>query len=144
MDGCPNNPETFNGFEDEDGCPDEKPGFVFEKEHPRVLANVYFQFGRDSLDPNSEIILKRVAESLTLDTLVTLEVRGYTDITGTLTLNMHLSQQHAESVRNYLVQQGIDPNRLTAKGFGLLDPIASNQTLERRAKNRRIELHRIN
>jgi OOP family OmpA-OmpF porin len=68
-----------------------------------------------------------------------LEIGGYTDNTGDAASNLILSQQRAEAVRNYLIQQGVDPNVLTAKGYGEAHPLASNDTEEGKFSNRRIE-----
>ncbi len=70
-----------------------------------------------------------------------LEVAGYTDNTGDAALNLALSQQRAEAVREALIKYGADPDTLVAKGYGEADPIASNATAEGRLKNRRIEYH---
>ena len=67
------------------------------------------------------------------------EIQGHTDNTGTAKYNLWLSQQRAESAMNYLVDKGIDPGTLTAKGYGFEQPVASNDTPEGRAKNRRVE-----
>ena len=71
-----------------------------------------------------------------------MEIRGYSDNTGAHSYNISLSKRRAESVRTWLVNKGIDKNRLIAKGFGPENPIASNKTKEGRSKNRRIEFVR--
>jgi outer membrane protein OmpA-like peptidoglycan-associated protein len=67
------------------------------------------------------------------------EIGGYTDNTGDPTANVQLSQQRAEAVRAGLVQAGVDPSMVVAKGYGSASPIAGNDTLEGRFRNRRIE-----
>ena len=67
-----------------------------------------------------------------------LEIQGYTDSTGPDDYNMKLSQRRADSVKSYFVSKGINSNRLATKGYGESNPIASNDTREGRAKNRRI------
>lgn len=64
---------------------------------------------------------------------------GYTDSTGKVEFNQTLSEQRAASVRTYLVSKGIANNRFTTKGMGIADPIASNETVEGRSQNRRVE-----
>jgi OOP family OmpA-OmpF porin len=68
------------------------------------------------------------------------EVDGHADSTGAAAYNMTLSEKRAEAVKKHFVDQGIDPDRLTTKGFGITKPAASNKTKEGRAKNRRVEL----
>jgi outer membrane protein OmpA-like peptidoglycan-associated protein len=70
-----------------------------------------------------------------------LEIAGHTDSRGIEDLNLRLSQARAEAVRSYLVQRGIDPQRLVAVGFGASHPIALNDTEEGRSMNRRIEFY---
>ena len=67
------------------------------------------------------------------------EIAGYTDNTGDPAANVQLSQQRAEAVRAALVQAGVDPSILVAKGYGSANPVAGNDTLEGRFRNRRIE-----
>jgi outer membrane protein OmpA-like peptidoglycan-associated protein len=69
-----------------------------------------------------------------------IEISGHTDHKGDAKYNLNLSQKRAESVLNYLVQQGISASRLTAKGYGDTQPVAPNDTEENRSRNRRIEL----
>lgn len=142
-DKCPDNPETINGYMDEDGCPDKKPEIVFEKKAPIVLDGVNFASGSAELSNNTKNVLQKVVRTLNDYPEMKLEVNGYTDNTGSITFNMKISKQRAESVRNYLINQGIQSDRLTANGYGPENPIASNSTKEGRAKNRRIEFFRI-
>jgi outer membrane protein OmpA-like peptidoglycan-associated protein/uncharacterized protein YidB (DUF937 family) len=70
-----------------------------------------------------------------------LEIAGYTDSTGDPAANVTLSQQRADAVRNVLIHAGVDPSMLVAKGYGSANPVASNDLLEGRFRNRRIEYH---
>ena len=70
-----------------------------------------------------------------------IEIAGYTDNTGDAAANLSLSQQRAEAVRNELIRNGVNPAMLTAKGYGGANPIANNDLLEGRFRNRRIEYH---
>lgn len=138
-DQCPNAPETFNGFEDEDGCPDEKP-----IEQQFILKGVTFESGSAALTPDSYRVLDEVVRSLMAYPEVRVEIQGYTDSVGKATYNQDLSQRRAESVKQYIVNAGIDPSRLDSKGFGEENPIADNASAEGRAQNRRIEFKRLN
>ncbi len=88
-------------------------------------------------------MLQRVADSLKDHSEVRIEVGGHTDSTGSPATNQKLSQGRAEAVRDYLISQGLDATRLTAKGYGSTRSIADNATTDGRARNRRVELARI-
>jgi outer membrane protein OmpA-like peptidoglycan-associated protein len=139
VDNCPSSPETFNGYQDEDGCPDEKP--IEEK---FVLRGVNFESGSAALTPDSYSILDEVVRSLQAYPEVRVEIRGHTDSQGPASFNLELSQRRAESVRQYLMNAGIDQSRLVAVGVGEEEPISSNSTPEGRLQNRRIEFRRLN
>lgn len=102
---------------------------------------ILFPTGKATLSQAADAALSRVAYNLKQfpDTDVT--VVGFTDNTGTVQLNQNLSEQRAESVVNYLESQGIPASRLKAVGMGENDPIASNDTPEGRAQNRRVEMY---
>ncbi len=68
-----------------------------------------------------------------------IEIAGHTDSVGSEMYNLRLSEARANAVRDYLIQHGISPDRLIAKGYGESRPIAPNTTREGRAKNRRVE-----
>ena len=74
---------------------------------------------------------------------IEVEIRGYTDNTGSYQGNVRISQRRADTVRDYMLKHGIAPYRMTTKGYGPESPIAPNTTREGRAMNRRIEFYRI-
>ncbi|MBN2030346.1 OmpA family protein [bacterium] len=144
MDQCPDQPETFNDYEDDDGCPDEKPQTVIiEEKQILILPEVTFATGQASLTEGAKAMLDQVYEFLCIDESIQLEIRGYTDSVGSAASNLNLSQRRAETVKDYLVDKGIAFERLRAIGYGEANPIATNNTPEGRAKNRRIEFIRI-
>jgi outer membrane protein OmpA-like peptidoglycan-associated protein len=108
-----------------------------------VLKGINFETGSARITAESYAILNEVVESLQAYPEVRVEIQGYTDATGSRSLNMRLSQERAEAVLFYLIGKGIDSGRLRASGYGPANPIASNATREGRALNRRIELVRI-
>lgn len=140
-DKCPNDPETVNGYEDEDGCPDSKP--AIEVGQAIVLEGVNFASGSSDLTANSMRILDKAASALDNNPEIEVEIRGYTDNTGSYQGNVRISQRRADSVREYMLNHGIAPYRMTTKGYGPENPVAPNDTREGRAKNRRIEFFRI-
>ena len=136
-DQCPNNPETFNSFKDDDGCPDEKPKEITQK---FILHGVNFKTASAELLEESYYVLETVFNSLEAFPNVKIEIDGHTDNQGGFDYNMRLSDDRAKSVADYLTMRGISANRITSKGFGSTNPIASNNTPEGRAKNRRVEI----
>ena len=107
-----------------------------------VLGNaILFQTGKSDLSATAQAALSRVATNLAQYPQTDITVMGYTDNTGGYDLNMRLSQERADAVRNYLIGRGIPAARLTAKGNGWSNPVASNDTKEGRAQNRRVEMY---
>ncbi len=106
-----------------------------------VLEGVHFATASAELVGDSRRILDDVARTLKAHPELRVEVAGYTDDRGSRRYNRRLSQRRAEAVRRYLISRGVDAGRLTARGYGPEDPIASNATEAGRAKNRRVELH---
>jgi OOP family OmpA-OmpF porin len=105
-----------------------------------VLRGVNFATSSAEIDPASAVVLDVAAEQLRNRPGVSVLVEGHTDSTGSDAYNQALSQRRADSVRSYLVRKGVPAERLTARGFGESNPVASNDTAEGRAMNRRVEL----
>jgi outer membrane protein OmpA-like peptidoglycan-associated protein len=105
------------------------------------LENVAFQSGKSALKSESEQELAKLLKLLKEKPDMHLAVYGHSDNVGNKALNAQLSQQRAESITAFLIQNGIDPARLSAKGLSDQFPIASNKSAAGRAKNRRIEVH---
>ena len=137
VDKCPNEPETFNGYQDEDGCPDEVPAAL--KKFTGVIEGINFKTGSAEITRNSNVVLDKVVQVLTDYPDVRIEISGHTDNVGKPEFNRELSQKRADAVKQYLINKGIKPERLTAVGFGLEKPIADNKTAAGKAKNRRTE-----
>lgn len=104
-----------------------------------VLEGILFESGSATLEAESGPRLDRVVEYMTHRPSVRLRIAGHTDNVGNPARNQALSAERAEAVRDYLVAHGIDAGRLEAVGFGDTQPVASNDTEEGRAQNRRIE-----
>ncbi len=105
-----------------------------------TLDNIFFDFDKFDLKSESFADLENLTGILKKNPGLKIEISGHTDHIGDAKYNLNLSQKRAESVLNYLVQQGISASRLTAKGYGDTQPVAPNDTEENRAQNRRIEL----
>lgn len=112
----------------------------FEPARSYTLDNVYFDFGKYTLRPESFKELDELFSYLKLKTEMKIEIAGHTDNVGKDVDNLKLSQQRAEAIRQYLIKKGITPARITAKGYGATQPIADNTTDEGRQKNRRTEV----
>jgi OOP family OmpA-OmpF porin len=105
------------------------------------LRGVEFEFDRAELTPTSEVVLDAAAEGLRACPNVPVRVEGHTDSLGSEEYNQNLGQRRAESVRAYLVGGGVKAGKITARSYGETRPIATNDTDEGRALNRRVELH---
>lgn len=136
MDKCPGTPAGAKV--DASGCE-----VVVEKETPLVLEGVNFELNSVRLTPQSSTTLDRVAGALRRSPDVRVEVAGHTDSSGSEAYNQKLAQRRADAVRNYLVGKGVDASRITAKGYGESQPVADNSTEAGRARNRRVELRRL-
>jgi outer membrane protein OmpA-like peptidoglycan-associated protein len=108
-----------------------------------VLENIFFDFNKATLRNESIAELNRVVRILNDNATLKIEIGGHTDSKGSDAYNEHLSKNRAESVVNYIVEQGVDKSRLTFKGYGESTPIASNDTEEGRQENRRVEFEVI-
>lgn len=108
-----------------------------------VLREVTFATGSATLTPGAQSSLRATASTLLAEPSLRFEVAGYSDDTGSRTVNERLSLERAQSVRAFLVSAGVPADRLTAQGYGPADPVASNATAEGRALNRRVELRRL-
>lgn len=122
------------------GCPVLFP----EKQRTVVLEGVNFETASANLTDQSYVTLDRVAASLAGHSELRVQVAGYTDSRGSDAYNQRLSQARAEAVRGYLIRRGVAADRLSARGFGESNPIDSNATTDGLARNRRVELHRLN
>lgn len=105
-----------------------------------VLEGVNFELNSAELTNASYARLDKAAATLKKYSDIRVEVQAYTDSMGETAYNQYLSEKRAESVRGYLIKQGIDGGRLEAKGYGESSPVADNGTREGRASNRRVEL----
>lgn len=103
------------------------------------LDNLFFEFNSYDLKPESEPELRFLLTFLSRNPRMRIEIQGHTDNVGSDEVNLTLSQQRAESVMNYLLEKGIKPERVQAKGYGESVPEVANDTPESRKRNRRTE-----
>lgn len=104
------------------------------------LEGVTFETGSSNLTASSLDKLNNSAQELISSQETKVIVAGHTDNTGDTLNNLELSQSRAETVRDYLIEQGVDASQLTARGYGDTEPTASNDTASGRSENRRVEL----
>jgi OmpA-OmpF porin, OOP family len=103
------------------------------------LKNIYFDFDKTTLKSESFVELNKVVDFLKQNETVEIEISGHTDSKGAEIYNETLSQGRSQSVVDYLASQGIENGRLTARGYGEVKPIDTNDTEAGRANNRRVE-----
>lgn len=104
-----------------------------------VLHNLFFEFARAEIMQGSEQALEELYQFLAQNPSIEIQIVGHTDNVGTVAFNMNLSRNRARAVYDAIVAKGIDPSRLTYEGRGPSEPIATNDTEEGRAENRRVE-----
>ena len=104
-----------------------------------VRLLVYFDFDKATLQSASFVDLDRAVDWLKANPTVKVELAGHTDNVGSREYNKKLSHDRAQSVREYLIGKGVSPPRLSASGYGMEQPVATNDTDEGRALNRRVE-----
>ena len=152
--GCPWPDRDGDGVLDKDDeCPEEA-GPASNKGCPEVTQEVQtqlnsfaktilFDVGKSTIRPESATVLNNIVNVLNKYKNSKFSVEGYTDTSGNKDKNQRLSEDRAYSVKAYLVDKGINPARLSAKGFGPEKPIASNKTKEGRELNRRVEINLV-
>ncbi len=132
--------------EPERPCPEPRPGQPVDDDGCALeieLRGVNFEFDSSQLSAGSERVLNEAADTLMEFPNLRVEVQGHTDSRGSSEYNQRLSQRRAASVRDYLISRGVNADNLTARGYGEAQPIASNETDEGRARNRRVVLRFI-
>lgn len=132
-DECP----TVPGLLEYNGCPLVKEGD--QKVFDDAIRGIQFESDRDMIKAVSYPILDNVVNVMRNNPHYRLEIIGHTDSTGDESHNLDLSQRRAKAVKEYLVGRGNDPSRIRSNGYGSSRPVATNNTSEGRALNRRVE-----
>jgi outer membrane protein OmpA-like peptidoglycan-associated protein len=104
------------------------------------MSDVLFDTGRYTLKPNTQISLAKVSGILQAYPGLKVQVEGYTDSVGSDAYNQKLSENRADAVRDFLVTQGVQPDNISATGYGKAKPVADNATAQGRSQNRRVNL----
>jgi OOP family OmpA-OmpF porin len=116
------------------------PAPVTETRKVTLEADTYFDFGKSTLKPAGKSRIDAELAKLNGKTLNGAIAIGHTDSIGTDAYNQKLSEQRAKAVKDYMVAKGVPADKITIKGMGEKQPVASNKTKDGRAKNRRVEV----
>jgi outer membrane protein OmpA-like peptidoglycan-associated protein len=136
-DACPDKPGAPDPDPKKNGCPGAT---MITDGQIKIIEPVFFATNKDVILKRSFPVLEAVANSLKgAPSIKKVEVQGHTDDRGKATYNRDLSARRAASVLRFLVEKGIDANRLQSKGYGPDMPIAENKTAKGREKNRRVD-----
>jgi len=154
--GCPLDSDGDGVPNFRDACPDTPAGEAVDAngcsapaatQSAKVLEtgtwlyeDIKFDTGSDNIKPASYGVLAEIAMALKQNPSLEVEIQGHTDSAGSLVLNNKLSEDRANAVRQYLVDQGVPPEQMSAVGYGPSRPLAPNDTPDGRAHNRRVEL----
>jgi outer membrane protein OmpA-like peptidoglycan-associated protein/opacity protein-like surface antigen len=161
-DQCPDDPEDMDGFQDEDGCPDpdndgdgvldvndkcpgtprgtvvDATGCPRPEPKPELLAvMVNFAFDSSELNADARSKLDALADLLTKEPTVKVDIGGHASQEGTEEYNMALSERRANAVRDYLASRGVGESRMTVRGYGEMQPLVPNDSDAHRSMNRR-------
>jgi OOP family OmpA-OmpF porin len=141
--GCPLDSDRDGVYNYLDNCPNTPEGAKVNAMGCWVLAGVLFDTAKADIKASMAPVLNEVVDVLNKNKAIKVEVQGHTDSRGSKKLNQALSESRAAAVMDYLIKKGIAASRLTAEGYGFSRPMASNDTDQGRAQNRRVELKPI-
>lgn len=116
---------------------------VIKMDVPIVLEGITFETGKSDITPESGVVLQGALKTMQTYPDIIVEISGHTDDVGSASSNQALSQRRADSVRFWLISNGINPDRIIAKGYGEEFPRVPNDSPEHKRMNRRIEFKRI-
>jgi len=153
IDKCPNRAENKNGYQDEDGCPDVIPQNKINEELNKEINvfNEYILHGETTFEKNTFILkksvikkIKTIAKTMIENPGIMWRIEGHVEKNKSRTQAISISTKYAESVRSYLVSLGVSPEKLSIAGIGDSVPIATNNTVFGRMKNKRVRILRLN
>ena len=114
--------------------------FIMDFRRTYKLENIYFDPNKWEIKNEAMATLDTLANNFITNPIFVAEIAGHTDNDGNDADNMRLSQRRADAIRDYLINKGVDPARVFAKGYGSKNPVAGNDTPEEKSKNRRTEV----
>ncbi|MFQ5788168.1 MAG: OmpA family protein [Thermodesulfobacteriota bacterium] len=127
-------------YDDSDECPDTPRGVIVDTRGCWVVMGVKFEYKKWNIQPQFNSNLDNVVKILERNPGLKIRIEGHTDDIASMEYNLRLSEKRAQSIKDYLVEMGINQSRITTAGLGYTQPIASNDTEEGRALNRRAEI----
>lgn len=128
-------------YDEDDKCPNTPKGAKVNAVGCWVLNHVLFDFDQADIKPSAHSELNEVVQIMEENPDMKVDLQGYTDSTGPAVYNKDLSLRRANSVMDYLNNNGINADRMSAQGFGEENPVFPNDTKENRMQNRRVEIH---
>jgi outer membrane protein OmpA-like peptidoglycan-associated protein len=141
-DKCPGEPETWNGWQDDDGCPD-KGRVIVGPDRIETLDRIFFETGKDTVKPISDPILNALVVALRhVCGAPIVEVGIHSDARGDDEYNLRLTQARADAVLKILVDRGVPAARLRARGYGETQPLCKEPNEKCWSMNRRTEFLR--
>ncbi|MFC0603545.1 OmpA family protein [Winogradskyella pulchriflava] len=135
-DKCPNEAGTAAN----NGCPEVKPTEEVMNTLNEYSRSILFQSGKATFQKQTDQVLQAMVAIFKEYPQANFSIEGHTDSDGSRTMNQALSERRANAVRDYLIANGINADRLTAQGFGEDNPIANNKTRAGKKENRRVEV----
>lgn len=138
--GCPFDTDKDGIYDYMDACPKTPAGAKVNAKGCWVIKNIHFDTGKATIKSAAYPALDEVLAVFRANPGLKAQIQGHTDNVGSAAMNQALSERRAKAVFEYLVERGIDPGRLSFAGYGYSQPIASNDTAEGRAMNRRVQL----
>src|SRR3569832_155664 len=139
VDGCPDDPEDFDGFEDADGCPGK--GMVkVTKSKLEIMDKIYFETDKDEIKSGSFPLLDAIAATIKGNPEIQLiEIQGHADERGDDAHNLDLTERRAAAVKRALYERNVEPGRLKSHGYGETKPVSTQHNEDCWRKNRRVE-----
>lgn len=138
--GCPLDSDGDGVVDYQDKCPDTPKGAPVNAVGCWIVEGINFDYDKADIKPRYHDRLNTAVRILQKNPTMKIEIQGHTDSKGSDAYNQALSERRADSVKNYIVSAGVDSARVSMRGLGEKKPIASNDTPEGRAQNRRIEI----
>jgi len=138
--GCPPDSDGDGVPDYLDRCPNTPKGATVDSVGCWSIQGINFEYNKFDIQPQYFDVLDQNVQVLKNNPSMRVEIKGHTDSIGSMGYNQTLSERRAEAVRDYFVSKGVDPSRMSTRGLGETQPIATNETPEGRAENRRIEI----